>query len=242
VPDEVELTEDDSPSTGLAVGAVLVALVAAAGAALLSVRKPMPELNLDETGFGVFAPIYFAAQAVERFLEPLASRFNPTNAKKEDVKDARENKLATQEAAKVVVEGAAAAGVIAAATEPPEHVRTALVKADRREKDALRKLRKARAERKLIWFMVATVVSCALAGVLGLGILEAMSKGQLTDYLHAIDVGMTGIVIGAGTQPLHDLIVRLQKSKENADPATKPTGQLPGTPGPPPTTPPVVSS
>jgi hypothetical protein len=230
--------EDDTPSTGLAVSTVLVALLAATGAAFLSVRNPMPELHLDETGFGVFAPIYFAAQAVERFLEPLASRFNPTNARKEDVKDARENKLATQEAAKVAIESTGEHALMA----PPEHVVTALQGADVREKDALRRLRKARAERKLIWFMVATVVSCALAGVLGLGILEAMSKGQLTDYLHAIDVGMTGIVIGAGTQPLHDLIVRLQKSKENADPATKPTGQLPGTPGPPPTTPPVVSS
>ena len=121
-----------------------------------------------------------------------------------------------------------------------QSIKKTLDQAAATERGALRKLRKARAQRKPVWFLVATVVSCLLAGVLGLGILQAMATKPLKEYLGAIDVGLTGVVIGAGTKPLHDLVLRLQKAKENADAATKPTGQLPGTSGPPATTPPAV--
>jgi hypothetical protein len=231
MPDE---TTTSRPSAPLVAVTVVVTTLAAVGAGVIFDLTD-PRLYLDVDGFEVFAPIFFAAQAVERFLEPLTSFWNPTTEKKEDVKGARENKLAAQEAAKATV-----AADPQAATAPPQPIVDALSATGAAETEALRALRKARAERRLLWFMVATVVSCLLAGFLGLGILEAMSTVRLEPGLGALDVALTGIVIGAGTQPLHDLVVRLQKSKENADPATKPTGQLPGTPGAPTTTPPVA--
>jgi hypothetical protein len=50
-----------------------------------------------------------------------------------------------------------------------------------------------------------------------------MSTTELEEYLGGIDVALTGLVIGAGTKPLHDLITRIEKAKENADTSDKPT-------------------
>jgi hypothetical protein len=242
-PNDTSQGGDGLPNEALAIAAVVVALLAGLAAALIF-NATGPDLHLDTQGFEVFAPIYFAAQAIERLLEPLSSYFNPTVVAKDDVKAARENKLAVQQAATVVVgsnpASAAEAVDVTATSADVVAVTGALANADKREQKAVNTLRNARANRKLIFFMIATVVSCILTGFLGLGVLEAMSTQKLSSGLGALDVALTGVVIGAGTGPLHDLVTRLQKAKENADPATKPTGQLPGTPGavpPPPATP-----
>ena len=54
--------------------------------------------------------------------------------------------------------------------------------------------------------------------------------GGRSTWLGAIDLVLPGLVIGGGTKPLHDLITRLEKAKDNADPATKPTGTSPAAP------------
>lgn len=177
-----------------------------------------PQLHLDPDGFAVFAPIYIAAQAVERLLEPIASRYMTAAQEKSACKSAREDKLKAQHA----LTAARAAGRDASV---PLNELTAAAEGERM---AERALQKKREQRKLIFFLVASVVSCVLAGVLGLGLYEAMSTEPLEEYLGAIDVALTGLVIGAGTKPLHDLIARLEKSKENADPADKPTAQVTG--------------
>jgi hypothetical protein len=217
--------EESIPSERIAWAAVAIALVAAiVGAILFLVTDP--DLHLDVQGFAVFAPIYFAAQAIERLLEPLASVYNTTIPQKEAVKSAREQKVRAETALKAAL--GADPAVINRESAP---VNTEMAAATAFEQAALRALRLKRANRKLLWFAVATVIACILSGLLGLGILEAMSTQKLEAYLGAIDVGLTGVVIGAGTKPIHDLIERVQKSKENADPATKPTQMLPGTPG-----------
>ena len=167
-----------------------------------------PDLHLDLKNFAVFAPIYAAAQAIERLLEPIAARYKPADAEKKAVKEAKEEKLA--------------------ATTNQE--RSA---AETTEQAAEAALRKRRSERALIYFIPASVLSLLLTGALGLGILQAMATKPLEECLGAIDVALTGLVIAAGTKPLHDLVARLEKAKENADPATKPT-----TPAPPVTPPP----
>jgi hypothetical protein len=216
---------ESKPSESLAWATVAVALTAAGGGAVIFLITD-PDLHLDVDGIAVFAPVFFAAQAIERLLEPLATFYDPTAPQKEEVKLAREKKVRVEAALKS-----------ATATDPtvmlnPDHeLVKAMSSATDNELEKIRVLRKKRANRKLLWFMLATVLGCILAGFLGLGILQAMATARLESYLGAIDVGLTGIVIGAGTKPIHDLIERVQKSKENADPATKPTEMLPGTPG-----------
>jgi hypothetical protein len=217
--------QEGIPSEPAAWAAVGVAVLAAVVGAVLFLLTD-PDLHLDVEGFAVFAPVYFAAQAIERLLEPLASVYTATTAQKEEVKAAREQKVRAETALK-----AAVTADPTVMSDPEASVNSAMAEATAREQAALRALRLKRANRKLLWFAVATVIACILSGLLGLGILEAMSTAKLKSSLGAIDVGLTGIVIGAGTKPIHDLIERVQNSKENADSATKPTEMLPGTPG-----------
>jgi hypothetical protein len=223
VPAGTPAETDGSPSTVLAIGAVVVALVSAFVGARIFLSQD-PNLHLNAEGFDVFAPVFFAAQAIERLLEPLSSVFLKADEQKDTLKAAREDKLRAQRVLTAslhvddnVLDTPAAIQAVAATTDD--------------ERAATLALRQRRADRKLWFFMVATVIACVVSGYLGLGILEAMSTEQLTDKLGAFDVGLTGIVIGAGTKPLHDLIERVQKAKENSDAATKPTEMLPGTPG-----------
>jgi hypothetical protein len=157
-----------------------------------------PNLHLDLENFAVFAPVYAAAQALERLLEPIASRFKPSAKQKDVLKAAKEQTLR--------------------ATDQDQQVAAAA--AQQAASDALRK---RRSERALIYFAVASCFALVLTGVLGLGILQAMATEQMEEYLRALDVVLTGLVIGAGTKPLHDLVTRLEKSKENADSSTEPT-------------------
>lgn len=209
-------TVDPAPSQTLVWLVFLGAIVSAVVGGFIFLSSD-PNLHLDPEGIAIFAPIYVAAAAIERILEPIASRYNTTEKQKEDVKAAREKKLGTEQRAKTLQ---------ASGQSIPQGD---LDEATGEESKANARLEKKRTERKLIFFLIASVASCLLAGFLGLGLLEAMSTQQLKGYLGAIDVAITGLVIGAGTKPLHDLIARLEKSKENADPADKPTTQVAAT-------------
>lgn len=218
------MAEADLPSERWVWGTFAGAIIAAGIGAVIFIASD-PNLHLDPEGFAVFAPIYVAAQAIERLLEPIAGRYNTTEDEKKTVKEKREKKILAEQAVAAMT-SAAALGVGQPAIAQAEKD---LTTASAEEEAATQALEKKRGERKLLFFFLASALSCVLAGVLGLGLYEAMSTQKLEVYLGAIDVAVTGLVIGAGTKPLHDLIARLEKSKENADPSDKPTSQLPTT-------------
>lgn len=64
-----------------------------------------------------------------------------------------------------------------------------------------------------IW-MIATVIALLLCGWLGLRLLHAIG---LTEAPVFIDLLVTGLAIGGGTKPLHDLISNIQKTKEQKE-------------------------
>jgi hypothetical protein len=64
--------------------------------------------------------------------------------------------------------------------------------------------------------MLATIGS----GLLGLALLSTIG---VTNVNSIVDYIVTGIAVGSGTKPLHDLISNIQKSKENKEDATKET-------------------
>ena len=212
---------------------VIGAMLLVAAAAVLSIAFLYDEehtLSIKPEGIAIFAPLYVAAQAIERFLEPIASRFFTPTEEKDDVKQARETKLRVTEAARAMPLPAAGAtaerGALMARATPPD-----VKAADTSEQLALHRLRRKKSIRKLVWWAVASVLGLVLCAGFGLGIFAAMAESteDWKDSQHFLDIALTGLVIGAGTKPLHDLITRLEKAKDNADPATKPTEKLPGT-------------
>jgi uncharacterized membrane protein YbhN (UPF0104 family) len=219
---------DRRPSTSLAWWTFGVVLAAAIGAYFLFVAID-PNLHLDLKSFVVFAPIYAAAQGIERLLEPLASIYKTTDVEKKDVKEAREEKQ----------QAATAAGIAAAADPVALTDRTGVEllmrevrSASDREKKAEAALARKQSERALIFFMIASVFSLAIAALLGLGIIQAMATEPLDTFQGGLDVVLTGLVIGAGTKPLHDLIVKLERSKDASDEATRPEAAPAATPAP----------
>lgn len=88
-------------------------------------------------------------------------------------------------------------------------------------------LSQVQADRAVIAWAAASTIALVTCGILGLGMIESLAnvdvaEGRSADVFTAFDVIFTGLVIGAGTKPLHDLITKIEKSKNRADPETGP--------------------
>lgn len=86
-------------------------------------------------------------------------------------------------------------------------------------------LAQVQADRAVIAWGIASSIALVLCGFLNLGIIDSLAtvdvaKGFSADAYAVINVVITGLVIGAGTKPLHDLITRIEKAKDKADPQT----------------------
>jgi hypothetical protein len=71
---------DSSPSWLTVAVTYVVIFVGCVLAWPIYTRTDPRPLIVDVEGFSVFAPLYIAAQAIERFLEPLAARLDVTTA------------------------------------------------------------------------------------------------------------------------------------------------------------------
>jgi hypothetical protein len=185
----------------------LVAAAAAVAVALNAISDITVTVRSDD--FIVFAVLYILAQATERLVEPLmATSIAP---------QADESKKELGKAKTELALGSAAAGATAAADDPPA--------ADVANKQAaLTELQKQRAR---VGWALSSGFALVICGLLGLGLIGSVSTvtpddGNWNSVFSAVDVVVTGLAVGAGTKPLHDLITRIEKSKEKADPATDP--------------------
>ena len=214
------------PPPALAIGLLLL-VIAVAIASVIVLYDESATLTIKPEGIAIFAPLYVAAQAIERLLEPIASLVLTPNAEKNDVKEAREEKLRVTAVARAMAIAQPGAvnerGLLTAASAPDEEA------AAENEQLALGRLRRKKSVRKLVFWALASIVSLGVTAAFGLGIFAAMaeSTADWSTFQRQLDVALTGLVIGAGTKPLHDLITRLEKAKDNADPATKPTEKIP---------------
>ena len=141
--------------------------------------------------YSIFAGLFVVAAAVERLLEPFTAYVKPdtTQTKKE-------------------LEQAVASAHATADPGKPEDA------ANKQEQ-----LDRERSERAFILWGIATLVSTLLCAGLGLLLLRSVTLQPLQDPNRFLDLAITGLVVGAGTKPLHDLVSRLEKAKEkDADP------------------------
>jgi hypothetical protein len=59
---------------------------------------------------------------------------------------------------------------------------------------------------------LASGLGCLACAVLGVGLLTAVMRAGSSTPPPALDVLVSGLVVGAGTKPLHDLISNIQLS------------------------------
>jgi hypothetical protein len=82
-------------------------------------------------------------------------------------------------------------------------------------------LAQVRRNRGVILWAIASFLAMVAAGGLGVFLLKAIGLGSAPA---AVDILVTGLAIGSGTKPLHDLIANIQKSSASKD-ASAATGQ-----------------
>lgn len=64
----------------------------------------------------------------------------------------------------------------------------------------------------------AVVLGVLASGLLGLFLIESVASEFVSNNLNrTVDVLISGLAMGAGTKPLHDLIGRIEKGKEKAE-------------------------
>lgn len=79
---------------------------------------------------------------------------------------------------------------------------------------ARRELKAVRADRAIFFWAVATVLAMFASATAGLFLLHLIGVAGAPSWM---DILVTGLAIGGGTKPLHDLIARIEKSKEKAE-------------------------
>jgi hypothetical protein len=159
------------------------------------VVDPDPPVPVD--GLSTFAVLYVAAQGIERVLEPLSDRIQPKAAQSHE----RNETVATAKA-------------MASDLSVNDTDREAALKA---AANAKANLERRLAERTLLFWAIATALGTVLAGVLGLELLRSVGIPSAPDWLEIL---ITGLAVGGGTKPLHDLIKALQAKKNEAEDPT----------------------
>jgi hypothetical protein len=177
--------------------ALLIALGVGSGLLILDKRTPDPSsLPMLAPGVGVFAVLYIYAQVIERLLEPFSSLFGSAlgglaKAKKELVED-RNKKVAT------------------AKNSPSPGSQKAAA-------NAQQLVSQCRSNAATLSVGIATFLACSAAGYSGFLILHLAGLAKTDAW---VDLLVTGLAIGGGTKPLHDLITSITESKSSKqDPA-----------------------
>jgi hypothetical protein len=154
--------------------------------------KPAPDIS-------AFAVLYVFAQSIERLLEPLtqwAGRANDSLDKQKAVTERDE----------------AVAALPTAANDPEVDTGEALKTLATKQEQ----VDQVRANLAVLLWAVASLVAMLVCGAFGVLLLEGIGL----DVPEWFDIAVTGLAIGSGTKPLHDLISNIQKAKENReDPA-----------------------
>jgi disulfide bond formation protein DsbB len=192
-------TKDKEHPTGWFVAAayLLVALGAWLGTMLATVwTKPNTTYGVVD-GIGLFAIFYVAAQAMERLMEPLAGLQLPSFGGSRKVEENKRD----QNIAKAV-------NLLRTGTKATEA--DAQKKADESAGNQARVNQIKNNTQVLVW-ATASFLSMLLSGAMGLYLLETVGVKGAPVWLNIL---VTGLAVGAGTEPLHKLIKLIEKKTE----------------------------
>ncbi len=207
LPTSVDATATSDVPSNPGPVAVFGALLAVAVAAFIAwwfwYRNNIPadwlKVSVPVTGVSIFAVFFVAAQGTERLLEPIADWLQGDTAAAVTTTTAAANKsLHEAQNAPADQQAAKAADV------------TSKVKA---VANATARSSQSDSERKIAFWAVASIVGITGAAALHLMLFRTIGFDAAPPGL---DVIATGLVIGAGTKPLHDLTTLLGATASSA--------------------------
>jgi hypothetical protein len=184
---QVAASADPGPANPWLVGFSMILVAAAAVVMWVFYHIHKPTIIKFSTGYVPYTGVVFAAAALERFLEPLSEYLLPDNGVKAAAADSKSD--AQKAAADPSVGTATVQSKVSDAA-------TNQATADRR-----------RTERAILFWMIATFFGLFISGTFGFFLLQSLSTTPVNSFL---DLIVTGLAIGAGTKPLHDLITSVQ--------------------------------
>lgn len=181
------------PPTGW--GIIVVSMIAVAAATIVmwfAYRYWIKPSTIQiKTGYVPFAGLIVVTTALERLLQPLSQKLLPNDASASSpAKQAADSKSAAH---------AAAANPAKPAADVQQIVQTAA--AAQAAADA------RRTARAIIFWAIASVCGLVISGGFGFFLLQSVASNHVNSFL---DLAVTGLAIGAGTKPVHDLITSLQ--------------------------------
>ena len=190
----VSATETDTPRLWVVCGSVLaVAIAAIASWVLFSAFDPTP-IKVTST-FVPLAGFLVVATALERFLQPVSLYFLNTD-------DADDPAQLTSEAA-------------AAGADPDVHAAVVQQKVDAAAK-AKAVLERRKEERAIVYWAIASTIAMLVAGSFGFLLVASVASTPVNQFF---DIVVTGLAIGAGTKPLHDLFTNIQTKSSSTSAA-----------------------
>ncbi len=172
------------PDSRVIIGGML-AVGAGLFAAWLLNRAVDPAPIKPAAGVSVFALLYALAQGIERLLEPIASWVGST----EPEVQARDQAVAT------------------ALQAVGQDQTTALTSAA----NAQAALNGKRANRSVGLWAAATVLAMFASAATGMYLLAIVGAQEVP---RVVELAVTGLAVGGGTKPLHDLIKSVEQKKE----------------------------
>lgn len=210
------MTSSHTARIGIALlvfGVVFILFISAAGA------KSAIENVVPKEGISVFAVAYILAQFIERIVEPWSEKkvtgknlFGDTN----EIKNAKEKIIQIQEFVKNL--GITKVNLLMQ-NQLTDHVDAQLTKSHKEIKNENDKLEKESSKRVYTFWGLTSLMGMLLV-YFTIGLFETagitfqnVSFYGLNFTGHALDSILSGVIVGAGTKPLHDLIGYLEKAK-----------------------------
>ena len=157
-------------------------------------RGVKPHPILASAGYVPFVGIVAIAAGLERLLQPLTS-----------VKDSDDNSPK-----KTAANSKKAAEAVAA---DPAKDTQATQNAAQAAADAQAVSDQFSSKRAVIMWGIASVLGLVISGGFGFFMLQSVSTNHVNTFL---DLGVTGLTIGAGTKPLHDWITTVQAKSSSS--------------------------
>jgi hypothetical protein len=158
-------------------------------------------------GIGIFALFYILAQVIERVQEPLVpylGRAKDPGEEKREKQGGKTAKLKNQLQAKAELERAVVA----------EFNRDERISGQPTlEKDLANKERcvdQIRANLTVLIFGTSALLAMIIIGYMKASLLRTVGESGIPVW---VDIAVTGLIVGAGTKPLHDLISNISASK-----------------------------